>query len=438
MKNLFLLFSVLFPALLSAQSFTAVPNTSMTTQSNGYYEYLPAGYNSGNLKYPVLIFFHGSGERGDGSPSQLPRVLAHGTPQQISQGIFPSSFTVNGKTFSFIVIAPQLMDDPQASGVNDIVNYVINHYRVDTTRIYLTGLSMGGGVTWEYPGEKLSYAQRIAAIVPVCGNEWPANDRIQNIAAANLPVWATHNNGDPTVPVSYTIDFVNGINSQNPPPNPKAKMTIFNSNSHDAWTATYDLNFKEDGMNIYEWMLQYKRTLSALAVEDLQFDVRLLNNTVALTWSAAKEINNQGFIVEKSSDGSHFDSLAYVPSASSGNHIYQYTDNHPSLGINYYRLKMTEITGAITYSTVLHVAVENSTSFILYPNPVNNNLHIRTTVAVDNGQLRVMDMSGKTLLQQSFSGVGDHNFNLSFSAGIYIATIMENGKMVFKQTFTKQ
>src|ERR1700748_2676173 len=73
--------------------------------SNGFYEYLPAGYNTGSQTYPLIIFCHGQGEEGNGG-SQLPNVLRNGIAQLIGSGNFPASFTVNGHTFSFIVIMP--------------------------------------------------------------------------------------------------------------------------------------------------------------------------------------------------------------------------------------------------------------------------------------------------------------------------------------------
>ena len=89
-----------------------------------------------------------------------------------------------------------------------MINYALQHYRVDPTRIYLTGLSMGGGATWDYPaygGTNGSYAMKIAAILPVSGADTLYRDGSQTIASANLPVYATHNQDDPTVPSVYTV-----------------------------------------------------------------------------------------------------------------------------------------------------------------------------------------------------------------------------------------
>jgi pimeloyl-ACP methyl ester carboxylesterase len=256
-STLLLLF---FTVRLTAQVQTARYITT-NPRSNAFYEYLPQGYNSGNETYPLIVFIHGLGELGAGNASTLPLVLRNGTPKQISQGIFPASFTVNGVTSKFIVISPQFTEWPGPSDINTLLNYLIQNYRVDQSRIYLTGLSMGGGVVWEYAGSSPVYANRLAGIVPICGASWPDQGRSETIAAANLPVWATHNDGDPTAPLFYTVDYVNYINNAPAPPTPLAKKTIFVSNSHDAWTKTYDLNFRENGLNVYEWFLTQKRII---------------------------------------------------------------------------------------------------------------------------------------------------------------------------------
>ena len=263
MKELFNL--SLFIYLLSSMQVYAQVHTPryipMTSTVKAYYEYLPQGYNTGSETYPLILFITGVAEFGDGSASQLPLVLRNGIPKLINAGTFPSSFTVNGQTFKFIVITPQFkkVPRPDANDVDSVLNYIVAHYRVNTNRIYITGLSYGGGVVWAYGGGNNYYAKRVAAIVPVASAT--AKDSIYKrsrvIAAANLPVWATHNSYDTDTPVEDVLAYINDINID-PAPNPKAKITTFPSKSHDAWTRTYDPNFREDGLNIYEWMLQFQ------------------------------------------------------------------------------------------------------------------------------------------------------------------------------------
>jgi pimeloyl-ACP methyl ester carboxylesterase len=255
-------FFILFFTSSYAQVLTARSGVSMIANSGGYYEYLPQGYSTGNQSYPLLILLHGIGEIGDGSAAELPALLQYGPEHLIEEGVFPTSFTVNGQTFSFIIIVPQFIGWPTNTDVDSVIDFVEQNYRVDQSRIYLTGLSMGGGAVWEYAGYGPPYVNRIAAIVPISGADYPWIGRANAIAAGDLPVWATHNDSDQTVPSWYTIDYVNEINASPVPPNPLAQMTIFHSYSHDAWDTTYSLNFKENGLNIYEWMLQFQRNFT--------------------------------------------------------------------------------------------------------------------------------------------------------------------------------
>jgi Predicted peptidase len=222
---------------------------------HAFYEYLPQGYSSGSGSYPLIVFLHGLGELGAGNSSTLPAVANNGLPRLIRDGKFPASFTVNGTTHRFIVISPQFVAWPSAKDISDVIEYAVKTYRVNQQRIYVTGLSMGGGGTWGIASEA-AYNKRLAAIVPVCGALYPATARTNVVADSKIPAWATHNNGDPTVSVDWTNDWIRLIKARDP--NADVKKSIFNSSSHDAWTHTYDPNFRENGVNIYEWMLQHQ------------------------------------------------------------------------------------------------------------------------------------------------------------------------------------
>ena len=415
---------------------------STSADSHGFYEYLPKGYSAtGSQKYPLLIFSHGTGENGDGSPAQLPRVLAHGTPQQISQGIFPDSFLVNGQTFRFIVISPQYVVDPTVYEENQIVDYAIKNYNVDTNRIYMTGLSQGGGVIWRYCGYSIAYGRRIAAIVPVAGGLGPSALRGQNIAAANIAVWATHNNGDPVVPVSYTINYVDFINSAPIPPNPLAKKTIFQSNTHDAWTQTYNLNFKENNLNIYEWMLQFSRANGTLEVNGLNFYVTKKDDkNVLLSWQTSSENNNKGFVIERSNDGNSFDSIGFVSSLSVGGRgaNYIFTDMPLNDGIEYYRLRQINLDNSYSYGPVRFLKLNRGEIVSIYPNPVSEDLYIKSGVTLANAQMKIYTIDGRLMMEKVLNGSGTLSVSVrSLPAGIYVAKVSA-GDNNFKYRFVKK
>jgi predicted alpha/beta-fold hydrolase len=166
------LLTILLAGIFSIQAVAQVQTAryiSMIPHTNAYYEYVPQGYPEPNKKYPLMIFLHGQGEAGPGTTASLPLVLRNGPPKLISEGTFPASFTVNSVNYKIIVISPQFTVWPTEDDLDNVINYLIANYPVDINRVYLTGLSMGGGTVWNYSGNDINHANRVAAIVPVCG-----------------------------------------------------------------------------------------------------------------------------------------------------------------------------------------------------------------------------------------------------------------------------
>ncbi len=228
-------------------------NTNVSADCAGYYQAIPSRYDSSEKKYPLILFLHGIGELGNGG-SDLKNMLRTGLPYLINKKKFPADFESNGKHFSFIVIMPQFKHRPTSTETNEVLQYMLKRYRVDTSRIYVTGLSMGGGVTWELASD---FGSSVAASVPICGGTWPDDKRAARIASFSVPVWAFHDDDDATVPVSYSIDWVSKINSHHP--SVLARVTTWPTGGHNAWDKTYDPAYKENGKNIYEWLLQFDR-----------------------------------------------------------------------------------------------------------------------------------------------------------------------------------
>ena len=258
MKSRSLLSSaVIIFLFLSSYSYSQVQTpryNSIGGNCGGYYEYLPQGYSSNSWQnYPLIVAIHGIGELGNGT-TDLSNILNCWTalPRLIANGSFPTSFNAAGQSFSFIVISPQFKAWPSGADINAVVDYAIQNYRVDQSRIYVTGLSMGGGAVWDFAG---TYPSKVAAVVPICGAAWPDGTKAQAIASAKLAVWATHNQDDPTVSVNNTTGWVSLLQQYGA----EVQSTIFQASGHDAWTKTYDPNFTQNGVNIYQWMLQHQR-----------------------------------------------------------------------------------------------------------------------------------------------------------------------------------
>ena len=169
---------------------------------------------------------------------------------------FPPNFFVNGKNYSFISLTPQFNRYPSDEDVEAFINFAKKNYRIDTSRIYLSGLSLGGTVSSNMGGE---YTAQLAAIVPIAGVSTGSEMKqtCSNIAVGRLPVWVFHNSGDPLISAQDPINFIAAINSFHPSIAPI--LTLFNNNTHDAWTKAIDPKYKENNMNMYEWMLQYSR-----------------------------------------------------------------------------------------------------------------------------------------------------------------------------------
>lgn len=224
----------------------------------GYYQALPAMYNESNKKYPLLLFIHGAGQFGNGS-YDLPLLLNEGIPQLLDEQKFPADFVVNGAHHSFIVLAPQFNKVPDNTVITSFLDHAKKNYRVDESRVYICGFSLGSRIVCDYSA---AFANSVAAIVPISGvPNFNVNEKAQRIAAANLPVWAFHNQPDVLFSAQETKDFISNINSFTPARPPR--LTIFPDSTgmlgHDAWSKATSPSYKENNMNIYEWMLQYKR-----------------------------------------------------------------------------------------------------------------------------------------------------------------------------------
>ena len=195
----------------------------------GYLLYLPKDYDS-KESWPLVLFLHGSGERGD----DLELVKKHGPPKLIGEG----------KEFSFIVVSPQCPKSQswEPLELTALLDEVTRTQKVDQDRIYVTGLSMGGFATWELAAFK---PNRFAAIAPICGGGEPYWTR----RFKHLPTWAFHGARDTGVPVERTQEMIDALTKNGGTP----KLTIYPEAEHDSWTETYN------NPEFYEWLLAQKR-----------------------------------------------------------------------------------------------------------------------------------------------------------------------------------
>jgi dienelactone hydrolase len=224
----------------------------------GYLEYLPQDYNSNSDKYPIVFFLHGIGERGTNSTdpavlaTSISTVTRHGPPQLIKAGT----------QFPFIVISPQLKSNYAqwtTAYIMEVIDYCKTYLRIDERRIYLTGLSLGGGGTWVAAQD---HPELFAAIAPVCGG-YNSPSMACRIAGENLPVWAFHGDKDTTVPLSRSQNMVNAINNCVPTPSPLAKLTIYAGVAHNAWDYAYKNDNTLHNPNLYQWITSFTNTINS-------------------------------------------------------------------------------------------------------------------------------------------------------------------------------
>ncbi|MFB0552840.1 MAG: prolyl oligopeptidase family serine peptidase [Phycisphaerae bacterium] len=203
------------------------------TLSCNYLLFLPEDYGKKRQRWPLIMFLHGAGERG----SDLNKVKVHGPPKIVE----------NRKDFSFIVVSPQCPEDDWWTGkVEVLINLlddIVARYDVDTERIYLTGLSMGGFGTWSLASE---YPERFAAIAPICGG----GNRIMALRLEDMPVWVFHGAKDQAVPLEESEEMVKALRSRGG----NVKFTIYPDAGHDSWTETYN------NKKLYDWFLEHRKS----------------------------------------------------------------------------------------------------------------------------------------------------------------------------------
>jgi hypothetical protein len=235
-----------------------------------FWQYIPQGYNHADTikKYPLMIFMHGLGERAVASAQgfeELKKVRKFGPPKEILDGS-NMCFRVNGVTECFFVLSPQLPNNTTTWGKEpaDLVAYAVNHFNIDTNKIYITGLSLGGMGTIDYVQNNGTtiwpYTSQIAAIgvSPGGGGSTTGNDECL-LPLRDIPMWDCHINGDITSGTRYTdmTNFVNAVNGCTPGA-PTAFMTTLESlsdDTHNSWSRFYRTNHTYFLPNVYEWFL---------------------------------------------------------------------------------------------------------------------------------------------------------------------------------------
>jgi|GEM_PF-2326679 len=164
---------------------------------------------------------------------------------------------------------------------------------------------------------------------------------------------------------------------------------------------------------------------TASPVTWLNFTAQKQGNTALLQWQMATESNNKGFAVQRSSDGQNWQTIGFVNSkAANGNSAqplsYQYTDNAPLSGINYYRLQQQDLDGNIGYSSVANINF-GVLQTLIHPNPASTQF---TVTVGANSNFQLINVGGSIVLKGILKA-GDNTINVSSLAdGVYVLRVV--------------
>ena len=203
-----------------------------------YLQFLPSGYEkSGDREWPLLLFLHGAGERGN----DLEKVKVHGPPKLVE----------SDPDFPFVLISPQCAEGKvwEADALLGLLDDVTHRLRIDSDRICVTGLSMGGFGTWSLIAKDPG---RFAAAVPICGGG-STRDFILPVssqALATLPIWVFHGEKDTVVLPEESKRLVSFFQSRL---KGSIRLTLYPEAGHDSWTKTYN------NPELYQWLLKQSR-----------------------------------------------------------------------------------------------------------------------------------------------------------------------------------
>ena len=195
------------------RTFTGVIRKSVEWR---YLVWMPEAADRPAGGWPLLIFLHGSGERG----TDLEKVKMHGPPM----------WAARGTAYPLILASPQLEEgarwDPER--LHRLQQALQGRLHVDRRRSLATGLSLGGHGVWDWAS---AYPRDLAAIAPVCG----FGDPVSVEAMREVPVRAYHGATDSDVPLARQQACVDALQAAGG----RASLTIYPGVGHDSWTPAY-------------------------------------------------------------------------------------------------------------------------------------------------------------------------------------------------------
>lgn len=242
---------------LGRQQIVTLPTGDATYKTSQALLWVPHIYQQNKntkFKFPLIINLYGQGQNGKDLNLMLKDSTMSG---YIANGFNATAINpLDGKTYSFFVCSPQCPTSWgwSAKQVNVMLATLLSKLPIDSSRVYITGFSSGGWGLWSCITDNDKLTKQFAAIVPISSAAADHPDKITNvdkygIACLNIC-------GDQDAFYSNAVSYTNIINSNNPPI--PAILNTLKGVGHSAWVQAYDPAWqKTNGLNIYEWMLQY-------------------------------------------------------------------------------------------------------------------------------------------------------------------------------------
>jgi predicted peptidase len=182
-----------------------------------YIAYVPENISS----HPALLVqLHGAGERGNGG-EDTEKVLIHGFAKVVN----------DTNLNDCILVMPQCPKDTfwvaKIESIKRFIDNIIEEYAIDTKRVYLCGLSMGGFGTWY---AAMAYPDLFAAIAPCCGGGMAWNAK-----TLTMPIWTFHGLSDTVVSPNQTMEMIEALKETNP----NFKYDLYEGVGHNSWSRAF-------------------------------------------------------------------------------------------------------------------------------------------------------------------------------------------------------
>ena len=472
LKNLLLLLvfssSILQSQVLPFLSYSHT-NTSISNSPMPYRLCFPLNYNPA-ISYPIVLFLHGAGERGTDNNG----------PLNSSQGCQLWAKTENQNNNPCFVLVPQCASNKQwvntpwsqdnyiqnnlpisdqLSMALDIMNNLIQKYPINQSKIYITGLSMGGFGTWD---AITRFPSLFSAAIPICG----AGDPTKAALIGSLPLRVFHSADDSTVPVGGSRKMVNAINNLGPNNRPTNWYTEYTNQGHQSWNMAYATS------GLADWLFSTKNEGLGVSGNIIEKpEILTISNGKKINIKAGASVNMKGLVLNPSANHILEDNIISKSTVAEGSGtnvsmsrvykmtnptsnfigkvVYQYNNadmgaiahnnalmevknetdswsNYPdSDGVNNSvthtftsPIRMKSITASASGASLKVYPLNNEMEITIFPNPVNSILNIQY-----DGDLQIIinDILGKEIIK-----TGRKSIDMSrIPKGIYIVTLAD-------------